>query len=130
MVADVEVVRRHLTDRLDDNRVVLAARRHTVFDEVRQCQKRGSQLLVRRVLLGLRGLDLVLERLRLLDQRGALVGGRGLDRLAGRVGVRPQRVGARHRRPTALIGSQDLVDEILGGATVALATPESVRVVA
>ena len=103
-------------DDLDDLVVVLAAGRARgrggVGDRQRQVVDLGGSVAV----LGLRRLQLGLDRRRGLDQRGTVVGVGLADLLGCGVGSPPELLDTRHRSPPRLVRGQQSVDLARGRA--------------
>ena len=110
-LAEFDVVLRVLdgarfTDGVEHHEVVLAAGRYAVDDHVGDRHMRRGESLFGLGLLGLGGLDLLGERLGLLQQRRPLVGRCLAHLLAGRLLLGAQVVGGRHRGPPGGVGFQ------------------------
>ena len=130
VVADREVVGRHLTDLLEHDVVLVAAGGHAVQDDVRDGEVRLAQRRLDLGLLGLDGLHLGRQRLGPLEDGRPLLGRRGLHRGADRLLLGAQRVGAGDGRAARLVGGEQRVDARRVLAAGPLRGAHAVRVLA
>ncbi len=128
VVAHREVVGGHLADRPQRHRVVLAAGRHLVGDDVRDPQVRLAEGRIGGPLGVLRLLHLGGQFPGAPEDGGPLLRGGRPDGLRGRLLLAAEVVGPLDRLPAGGVGGEERVDQGLVGAPRALAGTDDVGV--
>src|SRR3954462_15025868 len=103
--------RRRLADGVEDDEVVFAASGNAVDDHVRYRHMSRAERLLGARLVGLSGLDLFGEFLRLRQHRWTLLFGSGAHLFAYRLLFGAQVVGGRNRGPAGGVGLAQGVDK-------------------